>query len=157
MKKARTCALSWSKIFKNSPYFRDWPIKALGELASLFQVVTYAKGEVAIQENKRAEFLFILLKGKVALSVGRGSSELVIEVVKRKGDLWGWSAIVPPRKYTASAKALEEVKVLRIRGRDLEDYLQSHPRLAWLFWQKLASLIALRLLRTRALLAETLA
>lgn len=144
------------KKLRVSPYFRDWPTKDLERVGAFSKMIICAKGEELIQENKRAQFLFILLQGKLVLSIKKGSGDLVIEIVKKKGELLGWSAIVPPRKYTASAKALEEVKVLKIKGRDLEDYLQSHPPLAWQFWRKLASLIAFRLVHTRLLLAETL-
>ncbi|MGB9700163.1 MAG: cyclic nucleotide-binding domain-containing protein [Thermodesulfobacteriota bacterium] len=147
---------SRAKLLKASPYFRDWPEGNLDKLAPFLKMVNYARGEELLQENKRARFLYILLKGKVALSIRRGTGDLIIEVIKKKGALLGWSAIVPPRKYTASAKALEDVKVLKIRGKDLEDYLQFHPPLAWQFWQKLASLIAFRLLHARQALAETL-
>lgn len=156
MPKANFTSLSLAKKLKSSSFFRNWPAHSLSEVGALFKVVHCAQGEELIQENKRARFLFILLKGKLALSVKKGHSDLIVGIIKKKGELCGWSAIVPPRRYTASVKALEKVEALKIRGKDLEDYLQSHPPLAWRFWQKLASLIAFRLLHTRSLLAETM-
>ncbi len=85
-----------------------------------------------------------------------GSGDLVIEIIKKKGDLFGWSALVAPRRYTASAKALSKVTALQIRGQDLENYLRSRPHLGLLFWPKLASLIASRLEHMRSLLLETM-
>ncbi|MGQ9693290.1 MAG: cyclic nucleotide-binding domain-containing protein [Thermodesulfobacteriota bacterium] len=145
------------KALKTSPFFRNWPAQAFREVTPLFKLVTYKKGEELLKQNKRARFLFVLLKGVLVLSVPKGNSDLVIEVLKKRGDLCGWSAIVPPRKYTASAIAMEEVKVLQIKGKDLEIFLRSRPQLGWSFWQKLASLIASRLGHTRSLLVETLA
>lgn len=156
MKKA-SFPLPGPKLLKSSSYFRDWPSQALKEVGALFKVEAYEKGAELIQENKRARFLFILLKGTLALSIRKGSGDLIIEIIKKRGALWGWSAIVPPRKYTASAKALEPVKVLKIRGHDLDNFLNAHPPLASLFWQKLAHLIARRLSHMRSLLIETLA
>jgi len=144
------------QILKKSPYFRQWPAQAFQEMVPFFRIAYYQKGEVFIHENRRAPFLFILGQGAVALSVRSGTGDLIIEILKKKGDLLGWSALVAPRRYTASAKALSKVKALQIRGQDLENYLRSRPHLGLLFWPKLASLVASRLEQMLSLLLETM-
>jgi len=132
------------------------PDKILNKMLPLWREAFYEKGATIIHQNTRARLLLVLLKGTVALSLRRGEGELVIEMVKKKGALFGWSALVPPKKYTATAKALEDTRVLTIAGRDIENFLKSHPTWGLLFYQRLSSLIAIRLYHLRSLLAETI-
>lgn len=142
---------------KRCVIFKNWPEKALREIIPLVKKNSFAKGEIIVEENRPARYLFVLARGEVAISVKWRSGELVTEVVKKKGDILGWSALVPPQKYTASAKGLQEGQVLVIKGRDLERYLKKRPALGWLLGQRLAALISSRLRHTRSFLAQTLA
>ncbi|MFH1757063.1 MAG: cyclic nucleotide-binding domain-containing protein [Pseudomonadota bacterium] len=145
------------KKLGNSPYFREMPDKAFPEMAKLFGETSFSKGSMILKEDSRARRLFILLEGTVSLSLRRGGGDIVMEIIKKKGSLFGWSSLVPPKKYTATAKALENTRALTIQGKDMELFLKRHPSFGLLFFQKLSSLIATRLYHTRSLLADTMA
>lgn len=144
------------KTLRRSPYFGGLPEKILEEIARLWRERIFEKGAILLRENSRARRLFVLSKGAVAISIRRGEGEFVIEIIKNKGALFGWSALISPRRYTATAKALESCRVLSVEGKDLERFFQRYPSFGFLFLQKLCSLIAHRLHSTRSLLAETL-
>lgn len=152
-----TKASRLKKDLVGCPYFRKVPDKVLKEMAKFFQEISFSKGSIILKENSRARRLFILLEGTVSLSIRRSAGEIVIEIVKKKGSLFGWSALMPPQKYTATAKALENARALAIQGKDMEFLLKRHPSFGLLFFQKLSSLIAARLYHTRSLLADTMA
>ena len=141
---------------RSSPYFRGMPPKRLGEVSRFFQEEFHPKGSLLLEERRRAGRLFVLLRGTVAVSFRRGEEELIVEIHRKKGDLFGWSALVPPKKYTGTAKALEDSRVLSIPGSDLEKFFRRHPSCGWLFFKKLSTLVATRLHRTRTFLAENL-
>jgi signal-transduction protein with cAMP-binding, CBS, and nucleotidyltransferase domain len=138
-----------------SSYFRGAPGKVLKELAALFRQVSFSKGAIILKEKSQARHLLVLSKGAVALSSRQGEGEFITGIVKKKGDLFGWSALVSPHKYTSTAKALEDCQVLMIKGKDMERLFQRHPTFGLLFLQRFSCLIATRLFRTRSLLAET--
>lgn len=144
-----------AKDLLRSSYFRGAPEKVLKELAALFRQVSFTKGAIILKEKSRARHLLVLSKGAVALSSRQGEGEFITGIVKKKGDLFGWSALVYPRKYTSTAKALEDCQVLMIKGKDMERLFQRHPTFGLLFLQRFSCLIATRLFRTRSLLAET--
>ncbi len=144
-----------SKI-RTSPFFREMPPRVLGEIARFLQEKSFPRGSILLKENGRAHRFFILLEGTVALSIRRGKEELIMEVIKKKGSLFGWSALVPPRRYTATAKALEDVRVLIADGKELERVFQRYPSSGWRFLKRLSAIIAIRLSRARSLLADTL-
>lgn len=152
----KSAAWALKRDLVNSPYFQGLPEKVLEEMVPFFHQRFFAKGAIILKENSRARLLFILCKGTVALSIRRGEGELVMEIVKKKGALFGWSAIVSPRRYTASAKALGDCRVLSIQRKDMERLFQRYPSFGRFFLQRLASLIATRLHSTRSLLAEAL-
>ena len=154
MAKPATGALK--RTLRSSPYFRGLPEEILEEMAPFYQERSFEKGAIILRENRRARRLFILSKGAVALSIRRVEGELITEIVKKKGALFGWSALVSPKRYTSTAKALEKCRVLSVQGKDLELLFQRHPSFGLLFLQRLSSLIAARLHSTRSLLAETL-
>jgi len=143
------------KELRKSPYLRGLPEKILEEIAVLWRERSFVRGTTILRENSHARRLFVLSKGAVAVSIRRGEGEFVIEIVKKKGALFGWSALVSPRRYTATAKALENCRVLSVEGKDLERFFQRYPSFGLVFLQKLCSLIANRLHSTRSLLAET--
>ncbi|NWF54689.1 MAG: cyclic nucleotide-binding domain-containing protein [Syntrophaceae bacterium] len=141
---------------RRSPYFREMPAQKLEEMSRFFREDFFPGGSLLLEEKRPARRLFLLLQGAVAVSIRRGGEELIVEVHRKKGDLIGWSALVPPKQYTATAKALEDSRVLSIAGKDLEDFFRRHPSCGWLFLKKLSTLIATRLHRTRTFLAENL-
>ncbi len=155
-KRARSSAKNLVRELGDSPYFRGMSRKALEEMARSFQERVFDKGSVVVKEGGRARALFILSRGALALFLRRGREELIIEIVNKKGSIFGWSALIPPHKYTATAKALEESRVFSVQGRDLERLFRKYPSSGWLFMQKLSTVIATRLSHTRALLADTL-
>jgi len=141
---------------RRSPFFRGVPDEVLKEMARFCRERSFKKGSLILKENSRAQRLFILCEGTVALYIERGGAELITEIVKKKGALFGWSALVSPKKYTATAKALEDCRVLYATGKDMERILKRFPFFGLLFLRRLSSLIATRLYHTRSLLAETL-
>lgn len=152
----KSTARALIRDLRRSPYFRGVAENVFEEMTAFFRESFFEKGSIILKEGSRARRLFILSQGTVALSIHRGKGELITEIVKKKGDLFGWSALVSPRKYTATAKALENSRVLSVEGKDMEHLFKRHPSLGLLFLQRLCSLIAARLYHTRSLLAETL-
>ena len=144
-------------VLRSSPFFRGIPKKALGEVSKLFREETYPEGAVILKENERARRVFLLARGKVAIFIRTPKGEVIIEMMNRKGEIFGWSGLVPPRVYTASGKALSDSRVFTAEGRALERIFQRYPSFGWLFLQRLSHMIANRLYHTRILLIETLA
>ncbi len=144
------------KIIQVSPFFQEIPPRVLEKMTRLFKERSFPPGSIILKENSRARRLFILLQGTVVLSIRRREEELIMEVVKKKGSLFGWSALVPPKTYTATAKALEDVRVLIADGTRLEKVLQRYPSSGWPFLRRLSSIISTRLARAHSFLADTL-
>ncbi len=77
-------------------------------------------GEEIFKEGEEAENLFILRKGAVELTTTvENGFELPIALLRTPGDILGSSALVPPFKYSLSARCAEESTLLTIGQTDL--------------------------------------
>ncbi len=111
------------------------------EKASVEEV--HDRGVFLFRQGDRAAHLFMLLEGRVRLSIGEEGQ--VALVVKDPGDAFGWSSLMDRETYTASAECLARTKVARIRSEELRRIFEQETAGALLFYRRLANLIATRL------------
>jgi CRP/FNR family transcriptional regulator len=125
----------------------------LEEIASIAREETYQAGDLICAERQRAERIFVLCEGRVQLrvrlrSLAEPDAELTIEEV-RPGSVFGWSSLVKQRQFTASARALEPVRLLAIGSEDLDRLFDRNAHIGFVVMKQLAEVIASRLCRTR--------
>jgi CRP/FNR family transcriptional regulator, cyclic AMP receptor protein len=123
-------------------------------LAGLCQVRTAEPGDILLREGNQTTHLGIVRSGRVALRVqvpGRGSTTvLTVEA----GDVFGWSAVVPPYRATSTAIAIESSEVLVCEARALRDALGDDEDLAAALYPRLLQAVARRLEATRLQLLD---
>jgi CRP-like cAMP-binding protein len=122
-------------------------------VAAITRQESYELGDQICAERELAEQLFILCEGRVQLHVKLRSplepdGEVTIEEVE-SGRIFGWSSLVKQRRFTASARALERVKVLVIAAADLNALFDQDAHIGFVVMKQLAEVIASRLRHTR--------
>lgn len=133
----------------------------LGKIASICREEVYDAGEVIFEEGERADDLYIVVDGEVALEMGlelfphAPLRETEIEVVRR-GEAFGWSALVEPHILTLSAKCNTKTKVIAIEGTALKRLLESDHHLGYKLMARIARIVASRLRDTREKLTDFL-
>ena len=99
-------------------------------LAGLCQVRRAEPGDILLREGSESAHLGIVRSGRLALRLqvpGRGSTTvLTVEA----GDVFGWSAIVPPYRATSTVVAIEPSEVLVCEARALREALGEDEDLA---------------------------
>ncbi len=125
----------------------------LRKIASIAYEGEYQAGDLICSEREQADRLFILCEGRVQLHVRLRSlleldAELVIEEVE-PGRIFGWSSLVKQRRFTASALALERVRLMAIKPEDLNDLFDRNAHIGFVVMKQLAEVIASRLQHTR--------
>lgn len=116
---------------------------------------TYPQGTVLFNQNDPAEQFFILLKGRVKLSIGDLTKTSYI--VNHGGEAFGWSALTGRYVYSASATCLSSSTLITFERYRLEKILDQHPRNAALFYKNLALTLGNRLTQVSTHLADHLA
>ena len=110
------------------------------------EMSSHKKGEVLFRENDPARFFFILLNGRVRLSVGE--PQQVVYNAERNGEAFGWSSLIGGDVYSASAECLEPTKLMKTASDKLTRILEEDTENGIIFFKQLAATLGKLLLVT---------
>jgi SulP family sulfate permease len=107
-----------------------------------------APGTVLFKLGDAAQSLYLIERGRIALTlpmqVKGGEQDIMVEE-RVAGQTVGWSALIPPHRFTLKATAQIETEVLAISRGVLHAHLTSRPAVANTLTMNLASVIGQRL------------
>ena len=138
--------------------FRNLPEELLDKVAALGEEMTYSEGNFIFREGDQADKLHFLLVGEVVLKVNLTSrpESITVSAVSQQYESFGWSGIVPPYHYTASAVCTADCKVLTIPGEGFMNLLEKNTAAGFIVMRRLTELVASRLRNSRQALLKTL-
>ena len=116
------------------------------------EMSSHKKGEILFRENDSANFFFILLNGRVKLSVGQPKQ--VVYNAERNGEAFGWSSLIGGAVYSASAECLEPTKLLKTDSNKLSGILAKDADNGIIFFKQLAATLGNRLLETYKVIGQ---
>jgi CRP/FNR family transcriptional regulator, cyclic AMP receptor protein len=119
-------------------------------LAPLFNLICPRQGAVIFEQERSAEFLFVLLEGEVVVNFKPYDGPLLTIAHIHSGGVFGWSAILGRQVYTSNAVAVQDSSILRIRGDELRILCMRKPETGLAILERLAGAIAERLNSTHA-------
>jgi CRP-like cAMP-binding protein/1-acyl-sn-glycerol-3-phosphate acyltransferase len=172
---------STTELIRESPFFETFASEDIEALAAHAGMQNVAAGDVILQENDPAEAIYMMVAGQVRLSFevakaysGSRTSEedrVLIRTLTEPGRIIGWSAMVEPYHYRATATAIEDTHLLVFKRSWLERRAEELPefgvqlmtRILWVLGNRLREarirLVASRYeeeaLAIRALLEES--
>ena len=110
------------------------------------QMISHQKGDILFREKDQANYFYILLNGRVKLSIGE--AEEAVYDAKENGEAFGWSSLIGSDKYSASAQCVEPTKLLKTDSIRLRDVLEKDPINGSIFFRQLAATLGKRLLES---------
>ncbi|HET7704263.1 MAG TPA: Crp/Fnr family transcriptional regulator [Candidatus Limnocylindrales bacterium] len=132
-----------------SPVTRDMGRAERRRLAALAAITNAATGDVLLREGTETSHLGIVLSGRVALRLNvLGRGPITILTVE-PGDLFGWSAVVPPYRSTSTAVAIVPTEAITFEAGPLREALAADDDLAAALNPRLMQALARRLSATR--------
>lgn len=140
-------------IIKEAELFQGVNHTTINDIARNATEEEHPAGTVVFEKGQPADHLFVLEEGEVDLIVGDIYGGGVHFVGTSPGEVFGWSAMVEPYVYTASARCMTDAKIIRIARGDLDDTLRKHPQDGLIIMRHLAAVIAQRLRRSYESLA----
>ncbi|HVX67979.1 MAG TPA: cyclic nucleotide-binding domain-containing protein [Bryobacteraceae bacterium] len=117
-------------------------LRALGSHRSL------AGGARLFQLGERAEHLFLVERGRIKLTLPmriRDRDEEVLVEERGPGQTVGWSALIPPYRFTLTGIALLETDVLALSREALGAHFAAFPAVGYAVSLNLAAVIGQRL------------
>jgi len=131
-------------FFQEGELFQGIPSHIIKEISGIAVEEVYPAGQVIFKKGDFADALYILEEGGVEITID-GKTQVSFSVT-HPADVFGWSALVEPNKYTAAAKCTENSKVLKIDGDLLSRIFEKHPQEGLIVIKRLAGVIAARLM-----------
>jgi CRP-like cAMP-binding protein len=118
----------------------------MNEIMHSAETKSHQGGDMLFHEGDPADWLFILLKGRIKLSLGQTGR--VVHVVSHAGEVFGWSSLVDRPSYSASAECLTPTKLLRFDKNRLKEIIQKDSASSITLFQNLAAILGERLIRS---------
>lgn len=136
------------------PLFKGVPEDYLEEFTHCWEEMEVKAGESLFCEGCEADKLYILLEGNVSLWMKLTSrpESLVLGVINKFGQSFGWSVIIETAHYTASADAKEDSRLLAIRGEDFREFLKRDKEIGFDIAMRMVGVVSSRLRYYRVLL-----
>jgi CRP-like cAMP-binding protein len=116
----------------------------LEQVAKIATEETFPAGTRLTEEGTAADRLYLFLDGRAEVRVGlpEGHEGVLDEV--RAGEVLGWSAVMAPYRYTASAWAKEEVHAIVLRSEELRRLFDSEHHLGYCVVRNAGEIVARR-------------
>lgn len=128
----------------------DW----LQRLAETAVVQDYEAQQIIARQGDPAAAIYLVVSGQVSLEIcGAGVGCKRIMTVG-PGELLGWSAVLEPVQWTATARTSEATRVVRLEGTALMQLCEQDPYFGYHFMRRVALAISKRLSATRLQLLD---
>jgi len=116
------------------------------KIMDISRMVSHEKGDILFHENDESRYFYILLNGRVKLSVGEGGQ--VVYDVAQNGEAFGWSSLIGRDVYSASAECVEATKLLLADRNKLGKILEDDSANGLILLKQLAATLGNRLMET---------
>ncbi|MBM4308224.1 MAG: cyclic nucleotide-binding domain-containing protein [Deltaproteobacteria bacterium] len=123
----------------------------LAKIAKLCHERTYEDRAVIFTIGGFAKDVYLLKTGKVDIQIEFKiyDNEIVTTVYTvGNGEIFGWSALVPPHRLTASARCERKSEVVTINGKEFLELLERERNIGYVVMKNLSGLISSRLAAT---------
>ena len=110
--------------------------------------MSLARGAQLFRLGDPADRLFVIERGRVRLTLPmqvRGKEEEVMVEDRGPGETIGWSALIPPYRFTLTATAPLETEVIAFSREALREHFAAYPSVGYVMSLNLAAIVGQRL------------
>jgi len=126
------------------PLFQELEPVQIDLLKPLFEPYSCTPDTIIFEQGSQANYLYLLIKGEVAIRYKPYDSPPIILTRLRAGDVFGWSAVVGSPNYTSSLVSETQIECVRIKDVDLRALIREHPETGAVFIDRLARVVSAR-------------
>lgn len=131
------------EAIEESDLFQGVSSQFLDEIGRAGEIRNYKIDAVIFKANEKAKYVYQLLEGQIDIIMAE--KEIIHFTVNRPGEIFGWSALVEPYTYTATAKSNTDSRVVRISRESIEKIILKYPSDGLALLRHLTSIISQRL------------
>ena len=127
----------------------DSDLQKIADLPSWHRSI-YEQGEHVFNDNDKATHFYFLEEGEIRLVVtlhndrAHETTEVPVDTIT-KGDVFGWSSLIPPHSLTMTAVCTKQSTVLAVVGAELISLMDGNQALGYEVMKGLVRVIGARL------------
>lgn len=114
------------------------------EAMEISEKLTFDEDEILFNAGDAAQFFYVLIKGRVELSLGKTGP--LVYTARHPGEVIGWSSLVGRNVFSAAAKCRAPAKLLKFDRDTFLGLLQKNSANEALLYKRLAEMLGNRLL-----------
>ena len=144
------------EILQRFSFFPGLSADELNGLSFIGREISFQRGDCIFHEGDPAHSLYLLLEGwvDVLIDAEAGDDRRGLMMTLTAGDIFGWSAVVAPHVYTASAVCASPVKAISLSQVELQALFELDREFYCTIVTEICHVIASRLHATRLQLAS---
>jgi CRP-like cAMP-binding protein len=131
-------------VFKMGDFIMGMGKEFALEAMEISEKLTLEEGETLFNAGDTAHHFYVLIKGRIALSLGKSGP--VVYTAIHPGEVIGWSSLVGRNDFSASAQCRESAKLLKFNRDGFLELLQKNAANEALLFKRLAQMLGNRLL-----------
>lgn len=101
------------------------------------------EGDFLFRQGATASHFYILVKGRVKLSIGEDGP--VVYIARHPGEIIGWSSIIGRDLYSASAQCVDDTHLLKVEKEKFLESLEKDADNERILYKRLAEMLGNRL------------
>lgn len=135
-------------FLKNTSIFKEVATDDLRLVAHVLEEEKRYRGDVVFEKNDHGENLYVVIEGKVGITLDIRKSDYVATM--SKGDCFGEMNLIDGLPRSATAVVLEDVRMLKLGKQKMQGLILSYPELGL----GMLKALSLRLRATTNMVAE---
>jgi CRP/FNR family transcriptional regulator, cyclic AMP receptor protein len=136
------------------PFAQDMNADVLSTIVGCCSNAVYHPGDYIFREGKPADNFYLIRHGLVALEIHVPQGPPIVVETLEAGDIFGWSWLLPPYRWSNDARASEQVRLLKLDGACLRGKMESDHSLGYEIYKRFLPIMARRLASDRLRIVE---
>ena len=130
---------------KKFPFFANLEQTFIEKIYRHHITIELEKDEWLFHQGEKAKYLFVIISGKIALTLEFDEDNIQRLNPYMPGEVIGWSALVTPQLYTMGAITEAPSTVIGFLGEEVFMLMEQNPDQGYLLLKNLAEVMAERL------------
>jgi len=118
-------------------------------LSSVVNVQEFPEGRIIFSENEESTNMYVVDSGRVNLDIEAIPDTHLQVASLTRNSVFGWETLVPPYKYTSTAKAVTGSTVIELDGEKMRGLCEEHPDICARVMERVVRIAADQLAATR--------
>ncbi len=147
-------SLTLTTGLREHPFTRDLSPLHLDELAGCSRECTIAAGDYLWRQGGPADFFYLICTGRAGLEISIPHEGVLRLENLGDGEVLGWYWLLPTARWNVDARAVSDLRALRVDGKLLRQQCERDPSLKCALLDRFSVVLAQRLLNVQARLVH---